>query len=87
MEHALAPRRMNANRLVAVLCALALAFSPLLARADDAGGDQIAAWSWEKFFDYAACGLAAATAVTSGGLTIVVAVVTCGRALYVHRSD
>jgi len=86
MEHGFKPGRMTARRLVAVLCILALPCSPLRARADGAGGDELEAWNWNKFFDYAACGLAAATAVTSGGMTIVLAVVACGKTLYVHFS-
>ena len=86
MERAFKPRRMPAHRLVAMLCVLALACSPVPVRADEAGGDELGAWSWEKFFDYAACGLAAATAVSSGGLMIAVAVVQCGKVVYVYFS-
>ena len=86
MEHAFAPCRLTAHRWVAVLCILALACSPLPVRAGESGGDDIDAWSWEKFFDYAACGLSAATAVTTGGVTILVAAATCGRVLYVYFS-
>lgn len=75
------------RRWITLFCVLALACAVLPARAEDAGGDDLTGWSWDKFFDYAACGLAVGTAIPTGGATIPMAAIACGRALYIHFSD
>ena len=86
MESIIKRRHAVRHRAIALLCVVALCCSVLPVRADETGGEDIEGWNWNKFFDYAACGLAAATAVTSGGMTIVLAVLACGKALTTHFS-
>ena len=87
MKLEIKPRGSAGRRWIALLCIVALACSVLPARAEDGSGDALAGWNWDKFFDYAACALAVATAVPTGGSTIPMAVIACGRALYIHFSD
>jgi len=86
MKVKIKPRGSAGRRWIALLCVLALSCAVLPARAES-GGDELAGWNWEKFFDYAACGLAVATAIPTGGSTIPMAVIACGRALYIHFCD